>query len=481
MRSLARVGDALGGSGSLDVALRAVVAACTPSLFSGISIATGAAEGLPEISVSFGTLDGETLALDLAAHGTCFGKLVVAQPPLVRFDDIDRDVARDLASRLALTLHAAHAIAREHRVANTLQRALLPESLPQSPRIKASAAYLPGTREAIVGGDWYDVFDLPDGRMAFSIGDVAGHGLHAAVIMGEVRQAFRAAAVNPKSPSLVLERANTIVNMRADTAIVTAIFGILDRETSTVTYAVAGHPPPILAARGVGTHTLPACGIPLGIAESVYTQDWTFTLPPGSLFTLYTDGLTEHSRDIMRGEEQLIAAIAAQIGAPSAEPARAIVNRVFEDIDNADDVAALVLAIEDDAPQTFHFEFSALPLAVPIMRRALAQFLDRHGVVREEADAVLLAVGEAAANAVEHAYSTATGIVRVRAAFTGDTLVIDVIDAGRWKPAEQREERGRGIRIMRALMDRIEIRTMQAETSVRLTARIATTALNGVR
>ena len=76
------------------------------------------------------------------------------------------------------------------------------------------AAYIPATEEAIVGGDWYDAFTLPDGRIALSIGDVAGHGLRAAIVMGEVRQAFRAAALNPTSPSVVLERANTIVNMR---------------------------------------------------------------------------------------------------------------------------------------------------------------------------------------------------------------------------------------------------------------------------
>ena len=87
-------------------------------------------------------------------------------------------------------------------MADTLQRALLPERLPVDDRLAFDAAYLPGASEAIVGGDWYDAFRLPDGRIAFSIGDVAGHGLRAAIVMGEVRQAFRAAALNPNSPSL---------------------------------------------------------------------------------------------------------------------------------------------------------------------------------------------------------------------------------------------------------------------------------------
>lgn len=454
--------------------LDAVAQASVPELFVAMRIEARPPDGWPQTVAEVGEIAPfAATVVELVARGERYGTLTVSPRAGRELDVFDREILGDIASRIALNVHTEHALAREHRVADTLQRALLPESLPQGARVNASAAYLPGTQEAIVGGDWYDVFDLPDGRMAFSIGDVAGHGLHAAVVMGEVRQAFRAAAVNPKSPSLVLERANTIVNMRSDTAIVTAIFGILDRETSTVTYAVAGHPPPILATRGGTAQTLPARGIPLGVADSVFTQDWTFTLPPGSLFALYTDGLTEHSRDVERGEQQLLDAIRAQIVSPTGEPAKAIVDRIFEARQNADDVAALVLAIEDDAPAKFLFDFSALPLAVPILRRALSRFLEQHGLSGDDAYAVLLAVGEAAANAVEHAYPNEPGLVQVRAERVEDTLVIDVIDAGRWKPAERRDERGRGIKIMRALMDRIEIHTMQAETNVRLTTRLA--------
>ncbi len=479
LHALTQISEALSASCDLDEKLASVVSATVPRLFGALRIETAPSEGWPAIAIGTDTIAlSDAIVVGLQAGGVSFGTVTAARSPSHPFDEIDRDIVVDIAKRLAIALHTVHALAREHRVADTLQRALLPESLPQGARVTASAAYLPGTQEAIVGGDWYDVFGLPDGRMAFSIGDVAGHGLHAAVIMGEVRQAFRAAAVNPKSPALVLERANTIVNMRADTAIVTAIFGILDRATSTVTYAVAGHPPPILATRDGTAHTLPARGIPLGVAASVFTHDWTFTLPPGSLLALYTDGLAEHSRDVAQGEEQLLDAVRAQIVAPSPEPAQAIVDRIFEKRKNADDVAALVLAIEDDAPEHFAFDFSALPLGVPILRRSLARFLERRGVSDDEAYAVLLAVGEAAANAVEHAYAGEPGLVRVRAECADGILVIDVLDGGRWKPVEHRDERGRGIKIMRALMDRIEIRTMQAETNVRLTVSLSTNPRN---
>ncbi len=470
VRFLTHVTTALARSGDLEPALRLIVAEGVPALFDSLRIEAHAGDGWPAIVAEAGDPAGASeFDIPLTCDGVDYGSFAATNGALRPLDDIDRDIAADVAARLAQMLHGAQHLAREHRVAQTLQRALLPDSLPRTRRVSTSAAYLPGTQEAIVGGDWYDVFDLPDGRTAFSIGDVAGHGLQAAIIMGEVRQAFRAAAVNPKSPSLVLERANTIVNMRADTANVTAIFGILDPATSTVTYAVAGHPAPVLATRNGTAQILPARGIPLGVADSVHTHDWTFTLPPGSLLALYTDGLIEHSRDVEAGESELLDAIRAEIVSPGDDPAKGIVARVFAERKNADDVAALVLAVDDDAPERFHFDFSALPLAVPLLRRSLAHYLTQQGVGEDDRYAILLAVGEAAANAVEHAYLVDPGLVSVRAERGAGTFVIDVNDGGRWKPVERREERGRGIKIMRALMDRIEIRTMQAETNVRLT------------
>ena len=453
----------------LPGALGRIAAEAVPALFDSLRVEARPGNGNIPDPIERGNRGSQVEHFTLLASGEDFGTITVTRSIDRPFDEIDRSIVADCATRIAHALAVAQSLAREHHVAHTLQRALLPKTLPQGRRIAASAAYLPGTHEAIVGGDWYDVFDLPDGRTAFSIGDVAGHGLNAAVIMGEVRQAFRAAAVNPKSPSLVLERANTIVNMREETAIVTAVFGILDRSTSTVIYAVAGHPAPILATRNGVAQILPARGIPLGVAESVLTQDWTFTLPPGSFLTLYTDGLIEHSRDVEAGERELLDAIRAEIVSPGEDPAKGIVGRIFAERANVDDVAALVLCVEDDAPERFHFDFSALPLAVPILRRSLAHFLTQKGIDESDHHAILLAVGEAAANAVEHAYLTEPGLVTVRAECVGGKLVIDVNDSGRWKPVERRDERGRGMKIMRALMDRIEIRTMQAETNVRLT------------
>ncbi|HEY0615063.1 MAG TPA: SpoIIE family protein phosphatase, partial [Candidatus Elarobacter sp.] len=215
----------------------------------------------------------------LLARGRQLGVMRVSGAKTAGDRETGLDLWEELALRVAVAVDAAQVYAREHHVADTLQRALLPERLPLDDRLAFDAAYRPGAEEAIVGGDWYDAFRLPDNRIAFSIGDVAGHGLRAAIVMGEVRQAFRAAALNPNSPSLVLERANTIVNMRPNPVMVTAIFGIFDPRDSVVTYAAAGHPAPVLALPDGAVQVLPKDGVPLGIVDQVDATDWTFTLP----------------------------------------------------------------------------------------------------------------------------------------------------------------------------------------------------------
>ena len=156
---------------------------------------------------------------------------------------VDRELVRELSIRLATAIDNAQRFMRERRVARSFQTALLPVSFPKHPGRTFHASYAPATDEAEVGGDWYDAFDLPDGRIAMSIGDVAGHGLEAAVIMGEVRQTFRVAAMENRDPGAVLDMANRLLLLRPEPTMVTAIFGTFDG--NTFTYASAGHPPPL--------------------------------------------------------------------------------------------------------------------------------------------------------------------------------------------------------------------------------------------
>lgn len=470
LRFLSSVSKELASSFDYALTLKTVAELTVPAYADGFTVELDEM-GARTVAYTSGHVTGAIVtAIPLVARGRSIGSLLLAnrigRPEI---DLVTRQLFDELAVRIAVAIDSAQIYAREHHVADTLQRAMLPDRLPEHASITFDAAYMPATEEAIVGGDWYDAFTLPDGRIALSIGDVAGHGLRAAIVMAEVRQAFRAAALNPTSPSTVLERANTLVNMRQNPTMVTAIFGILDPGSATFTYAAAGHPPPVIALPCALVERLPSGGIPLGIADTIDAVDWSFTIPPGAYLALYTDGLIEHSKDVLEGEQLLADAIRAEVVERSTSPALSVMQRLFRERRNSDDSVALFVSTNDERRHDFAFDFSAIPLAVPIVRRSLNRYAQRLGLDDDRCYTLITAVGEAVANAIEHAYPQAPGLVRLRVHKQNRVLHVTVEDDGRWKQAQKREERGRGLPLMRALMDGVEIRTNHAHTTISLT------------
>jgi serine phosphatase RsbU (regulator of sigma subunit)/anti-sigma regulatory factor (Ser/Thr protein kinase) len=410
------------------------------------------------------------LVMPMTVMNQRFGSLTFASCAPAAFDHIDNKLFGWMALRVAIALHTQTAFTREHRVADRLQRALLPESFPQVAGLSFGGAYRPASAEAEVGGDWYDAFALPDGRLAISIGDVAGHGLEAAVIMGEVRQALRAAAIGSDKPSAVLEAVNGVINLRESIGMVTAIFAFYDPQSCIVRYAVAGHPPPIIATPDGFSQVLPGGGLPLGASDAVCSRDWTFTLPPGAQLVLYTDGLIEYDRDIEAGQEILLEAISAELaGGGSADPAAAIQARIFAEIQNKDDAATLTLTRNALATSQVKLVFSAIPIVAALVRSTLRQIAPVLGLTADEEFSMLVAVGEAIANAVEHAYGDREpGLVEITMHNDANRLTVQVDDYGRWRPFQKREERGRGIPLMHALVDGVQIKSTQTSTSITL-------------
>ncbi len=418
----------------------------------GVEAAEGASETVYRVA-----LEGQRGAIGSVAFGL--------DP---QHAELGKAIADEVAGRIASIITIARAFEREHHVADTLQRALLPETLPSAPGLQFSAAYDPGASEAIVGGDWYDAFPLPGGRIALSIGDVAGHGLRAAVVMGEVRQAFRAAAVNPESPSQVIERANAIVNMRANPVIVTALFGIYDPSVNAFTYAVAGHPPPMLATTSGMAIALPGGGLPLGVTDAIETRDWTIPIPPSALLALFTDGLFEFDRDVMGGLERLLEAVREVAATTDDDAARAIHQRIFARLGNTDDAATLALHVHRAVGDTLDISFSAVPFVVPLLRDALRSWCVELSIGDADAFEIVSAIGEALANVVEHAYPDSSGLARLHATIEAGAMVVQIEDGGRWKPAQRSDERGRGLPIMRALMDGVQIQSGVDRKTIRL-------------
>ena len=233
----------------------------------------------------------------------------------------------------------------EKRITGALQEAFLQKKLPEAATVGLHATYVPASTDVNVGGDWYDAFELPDGRILFSIGDVAGHGLEAAVVMNRTRQAIVSAALQEANPASVLERVNESVLLQED-RMVTAICGYIDPASAEVVYATAGHPPPIMVAATGEATLLPYSGVPLGIVRDVHYETVTTQAVPGSLMVLYTDGLLEYDRDVIVGERRLLAA--APLSIRDSNPAVAIHKNVFADGKSpADDVALLTISFRE--------------------------------------------------------------------------------------------------------------------------------------
>lgn len=190
------------------------------------------------------------------------------------------------------------------RSAETLQTAFLPERLPERSGLQCDALYIAAEREALIGGDWYDAFDLPDGRIGFSIGDVTGHGLDAAVAAARIRGSIFEGAFETGDPAEILARAARRLQSRPDDS-ATALVAIINRDLSTISYASAGHPPPILAAPNLAARSLPYGGIPLGVGMPIALQTHTASLEPGAVVLFYTDGLTEFKRNVERAERAI--------------------------------------------------------------------------------------------------------------------------------------------------------------------------------
>jgi len=229
----------------------------------------------------------------------------------------------------------------EKRIADSLQEAFLQKTLPDVANLGFSAIYLPASMEANVGGDWYDAFELPDGRILFSIGDVAGHGVSAAITMSRARQAIISAALHENDPAAALARANATLLLQ-DATMVTAICGYIDPRNREIVYATAGHPAPILVSNSAAY--LPSDGIPLGLFADVSYRAFVAHAPDRGMLVLYTDGALEFDRDLIRGEERLLVSALAANRAPGINAAETMREHVFGTAVSTDDVAIMTIA-----------------------------------------------------------------------------------------------------------------------------------------
>jgi len=261
------------------------------------------------------------ILLPLVAGGHALGVLSVStveggHPPLTD-DDVER--LEEIAGRLALALDSARLLRQQIEIAHTLQRSLLPSALPHVPGAEVAVRYLPGAEGVDVGGDFYDVIPLPSGRVGLVVGDVMGRGVRAAAVMGQLRAAVRAYSLEGHQPAALLARLDRLVGTLEEGLLVTALYAEWDPGRDTVVCASAGHLPPLVRLPGrAPSYVDVEPGVPLGVGVQSYVET-DLTLPAGSLWLAFTDGLVEGpDLPVEQGMDRLAAAVATSVNAMDA-------------------------------------------------------------------------------------------------------------------------------------------------------------------
>jgi PAS domain S-box-containing protein len=403
------------------------------------------------------------VSVPLLADDETLGALSVNYGPSGRqYSPEDVPMFEELGRRAGLAIHKARLFEREHRAAESFQVASLPADLPKAHGLTLDAFYAPGRTEAQVGGDWYDALRLVDGRIVISIGDVAGSGLQAAVTMGNMRQIIRGIAQVHADPSLMLDAADRALRLENPDKFVTAFVGVFDPITSTLSYASAGQPPPLLRRPSGDTEPLRGTGLPLGLrTNSEKSGSTTMDLPAGSSLLLYTDGLTEFDRDPLGGEDKLRDLFGRIADGGGDHPARSIVEHMMDRTSAHDDVAVMVLRVDTPPEydtrgrailQRWSLHTEDMP-QVAAARRAFAEGFRSRGATQDDVAMAEIVFGELVGNVVRYA----PGPVEVIGDWSGPDPVLHVLDRGSGfrhisiLPPDLLSESGRGLFIISAL------------------------------
>jgi PAS domain S-box-containing protein len=361
------------------------------------------------------------------------------------FSNADVDLAQILANRIAIAIDNAIVYERERNVAQTFQHAALPGTLPRIEGLGLYSSYVAGDQGAEIGGDWYDAVSLSDGSLLFSIGDVAGKGLDAAVLMSSMRNAIRVAALQGLGPADVLQAANRLLAVEQPGRFVTAFVGRVNPGRTHLIYAAAGHPPPLLRDAS-SVRPLALGDPPLGVWEEPFTEH-TLELGERWLLVAYTDGLIERTGDVVAGEQSLQRVVEHDGIAHAADPAAFVQSRLIRG-PVRDDTA--ILALRSDGVDHWRFGAADALQAEPARRR-LRGWLDER-TTGDHAAAELI-YGELIGNVVRHA----PGPIDVDVVLDDDCVRLIVQSSGPYiavqpsLPASPLDECGRGLFIVNAL------------------------------
>ncbi|WP_445548306.1 ATP-binding SpoIIE family protein phosphatase, partial [Frankia sp. CiP1_Cm_nod1] len=394
-------------------------------------------------------LKGPTITVPMPGQGRVLGAVTLLRRS-GGYSPVDISLAEHLARRGAAALDNAQLYSVEQESALALQRSLLPENPPALRGVEIAMEYRPGTAGTEAGGDLYDVIALPGGRVGIAIGDVMGRGLHAAAVMGQLRAALRAYALEDWPPAELLTRLDRVVDSLPGLHLTTCMYIVYDPAARRATVSNAGHLPPLLVMPDEEPDYLVLDpGLPLGVGGTGMFSETSLELPPGSGIVLYTDGLVEsRRRPLEDGMDRLRRGLAkamenatecavggaaagdagaSPIGVSSAGSARTLLHRCLAAsgvaVQTDDDTALLVMTTYPSRPALVDVALPAEPESAVRARSVVGRVLTGRRLAAVADDALLL-VSEVVTNAVLHARSDL--VLRVHQ--EGDRLRVSVDD-----------------------------------------------------
>ncbi len=412
---------------------------------------------------------GAGMAIPLQAHGRVFGVFCLGNERGRPLNPDDAILAEELAARAGTAIDNACLFAERSYVAQTLQRSLLPGKLPEFDRLALAARYLPGATNVAASGDWYDVLALDEHRVAIVVGDVVGRGAAAAAVMGQLRTALATALLHGDSAAAALEHLDRMAARIPGALASTAAVMVLNLLTGDLCWARAGHPPPLLVEPEGIRYLTDGAGGPLGIRGRPPYPEAATRIEPGACLLLYTDGLIERRGQVIdEGLDHLAATAAALCSEPPTTLLDGLLARALPDSGPADDIALIAARY---LPAPLQLRLPANPAQLSGLRRAVRAWTRAAALPAALGEDLQLTLGEAAANAVEHAYAGIGEPGEFACCLTdrGDGGIdVEVRDFGRWRPEPtNNRHRGRGLALIRELATDVVIGSSPTGTHVR--------------
>jgi serine phosphatase RsbU (regulator of sigma subunit)/anti-sigma regulatory factor (Ser/Thr protein kinase) len=386
----------------------------------------------------------------------------------------DRLLVTVLIGHLSLAMQHVRQFESARETSLTLQRTMLP---PLQPPPNFAVCYEPAVPPLEIGGDWYDVLSIGDNRIGIVVGDCVGRGLPAAAIMGQLRSSARALLINGAQPALLLEQLDSAASLIPNAYCTTVFLAVLDTETGVLEYSNAGHMPAVLAGPEPGETAVltDAASVPLAVRRDEPRPQASRVLPLGSTLLLFTDGLVERKREsIDDGIARAANALVATAKVPLDAVAAAMVHELAPAAGYDDDVA---MVIYRHRPALLRIESETTADKLVGIRHRLAAWLRTAEVPAALTSDIVLVVNEACTNCVGHAYRGQLGTMRLEAEIADGEVQARIADSGTWKTrAADTGDGGRGLVLMRALSDGMEIDTSPSGTTVHLSFRLPTPA-----